>query len=88
MNAIYPQTVRTGQEKYPKIQIFNKNSDVSPRFDFSYFFEKARSVEHVHLKLKTFHIMLSRSKHDWKKFNYCRNTYFGWVKISCFFLTK
>lgn len=57
MNAIYPQTVRTGQEKYPKIQIFNKNSDVRPRFDFSYFFEKAMSVEHVHLKLKTFHII-------------------------------
>lgn len=57
INAIYPQTVRTGQEKYPKIQIFNKNSDVSPRFDFSYFFEKARSVEHVHLKLETFDII-------------------------------
>lgn len=57
INVIYPQTVKTGQEKYPKIQMFNKNSDVSPRFDFSYFFEKARSVEHVHLKLETFDII-------------------------------
>lgn len=57
MNAIYPQTVRAAQEKYPKTQIFNKNSDSSVIFDFSYFFEKAMSVECEHLKLKTFHII-------------------------------
>lgn len=57
MNAIYPQTVRAAQEKYPKTQIFNKNSDSSVIFDFSYFFEKAMSVECEHSKLKTCHII-------------------------------
>lgn len=41
MNAIYPQTVRAAQEKYPKTQIFNKNSDSSVISDFSYFFRKS-----------------------------------------------
>lgn len=57
MNAIYPQTVRAAQKKYPKTQIFNKNSDSSVIFDFSYFFEKAMTVECELSKLKTFHII-------------------------------
>lgn len=37
--------------------MFNKNLDVSLRFDFSYFFEKVRLVEYVYLKLEIFDII-------------------------------
>lgn len=63
--------------------MFNKNLDVSLRFDFSYFFEKVRLVEYVYFKIGNFwyylNIMLSRLKYDWIWFFKSLKWGFFWI---------